>query len=191
MMSPSPAATSARRMQNRDVTGFLTFRVQGLLHLQGASVLVAAEHGLTFAPRKGQVKFGLPARRATESLRQGAHVLFERRLRNRDPVAAPILQQLANHRCANPVICLVSSDLTRASSPMLARASTPGGGPEGLLAVRSTMTRLRSTYLSLLNESMRRAAVWLSMLVMAKVPSPWVHSFTQSRAHCVRRGPCQ
>jgi hypothetical protein len=48
-------------MQNRDVTGFLTFRVQGLLHLQWAPVLVAAEHGHAFAPRKGQVKLGLPA----------------------------------------------------------------------------------------------------------------------------------
>jgi hypothetical protein len=60
-MEPIARRNSARRMQNCDVTGFFTFRVQGLLHLQGAAVLVAAEHSLTFAPLKGQVKIGLPA----------------------------------------------------------------------------------------------------------------------------------
>ena len=71
-MEPIARRDSPRRMQNRDVAGLFTFRVQGLLYLQGTSVLVAAEHCPACLPRKAEIQLGLPARGAMEGVRQGA-----------------------------------------------------------------------------------------------------------------------
>ncbi len=73
----------------------------------------------------------------------------------------------------------------------LASGEWPGGGIDGLLALRSTITRFMSTRPAWLAASMVPAINWLSMLVITKRPWPWVHSLTQSRAHCVRPAPCQ
>ena len=90
-------------------------------------------------------------------------------------------EQLVQHRCADAVVRFVSRSLARSFVPDI----------EGLLAVRRTMIRAGSTSPALLAVSMAPATSWLSMLVITNRPLPPVHSLTQSRAHCVRPGPCQ
>jgi hypothetical protein len=43
---------SAWRVQNLDMTGFFTFRIERFLHLQWTSVLIASQHGLSTAARE-------------------------------------------------------------------------------------------------------------------------------------------
>jgi hypothetical protein len=76
-------------MQDRDMAGFLAFRIERLLHLQGSSVLITSQQRLSAAAHEREIEVCLPARlRPVQSLRRSAHALLERRLRNRDPIAA-------------------------------------------------------------------------------------------------------
>src|SRR5258707_7401613 len=58
---PITRRDSARRMQNRDMTGVLSFRIERLLHLQGTPVLIAGQHSSFAATSEREIEIYLPA----------------------------------------------------------------------------------------------------------------------------------
>src|SRR6266403_1279794 len=70
---PIARRDSARRMQNRDMTGFLSFGIERFLHLQGTPVLIASQHGSFTAAHEREIEIRLPAHlRFGQSMRRSA-----------------------------------------------------------------------------------------------------------------------